>query len=235
MTNEQAKPQSSRARTDWPLRALIGVWLVAAAIGWCYVERYEFATNPPGTHGVVDHWPADSSLPHTLNRPTLVLFLHPKCPCSRASLKELDRLLTPDALAKTPAPELLVVATVPANVDETWWSTGTVEQSRQLTNSKLFIDRDGREAERFGATTSGMLMFFDAAGVRRYAGGITVSRGHEGHSAGSDIVTALVRGEAVERSQLPVFGCRLCLPESTADREIAKRDVEHISQIEPAI
>lgn len=208
-------------RADGPVRALIAAWLLAVVGGWYFVERYEYSINAPLPHGAVAHWPADSALRLAENGPTLVFFLHPKCPCSRASLHELNRLLTATANGKSPAPELLVVTTVPATADDTWWDTGTVAQSGEIVQAKLFIDRAGTEAARFGATTSGTVMFFDESGNRRYAGGITVARGHEGQSAGADSVTALLRGEAVEMSEMPVFGCRLCLPQPEGDVEIA--------------
>jgi hypothetical protein len=213
MSNSEAKPQMQRARAEWPVRALVGAWLLSILVVWCLVERYALAVNEPSHHRAVAQWPADSALQRVENRPSLVLFLHPKCPCSRASLKELERLLTATANANAPVPNLIVVATVPPSAPQSWWDTSTVAQSRALARAHIFIDRGGREAARFGATTSGMLMYFDKSGTRRYAGGITIARGHEGQSAGADALAALFRGETAEMNALPAFGCRLCLPQ----------------------
>ena len=60
-------------------------------------------------------------------------------------------------------------------------------------------------------------MFFDGFGTRRFAGGITLSRGHEGPSAGCDRLAELLSGKLRKTIELPAFGCRLCLPE--AERE----------------
>ena len=38
-------------------------------------------------------WPPSSQIPLDQTSPTLLLFLHPRCPCSRSSLAELERLL----------------------------------------------------------------------------------------------------------------------------------------------
>jgi hypothetical protein len=233
MTNQQSRPNSQRAAADWPIRALIFVWLLAIAGGWYCVERHEFATSETAAAQAVDRWPSDSLLPCDRDRPALVLFLHPKCPCSRATLAELDRLLATKSEPTAEPLQLIIVATVPQNADETWWDTGTVAKSSALPGARMFIDRAGQEAARFGATTSGMVMYFDASGLRRYAGGITVARGHEGRSAGGDAVEALVRGETTKPSSLPVFGCRLCLPVDDPSREIVGHVRENIRNTAP--
>ena len=43
----------------------------------------------------IHRWPATSQLVRDPGRPTLIMFVHPHCPCSRATLAELDRLLSP--------------------------------------------------------------------------------------------------------------------------------------------
>lgn len=208
-----ANPNSRRAVADWSTYALIVVWLMAAAVGWYSVERYEFATTDALVTRAVEHWPADTKLDCSADRSTLVLFLHPKCPCSRATLAEMDRVLATSGKPAIEQTRLIVVATVPPNADDSWRETSTLGQARALPNAEVFIDHDGREAARFGATTSGIVMFFDARGTRRYAGGITITRGHQGRSAGGDVIQALVRGEPVKPKSMPAFGCRLCLPE----------------------
>lgn len=210
-------PHSARAR--WFVGALIAVWFFVVAGGWWSAKRYEFSVNAPLSHGIVTSWPAESALVRSDRRPTLLLFLHPKCPCSRATMNELSRLLAATNATKAIAPRLLVVATVPTAANDAWWDTDTVAQSKQIGQSTLFVDRGGREAARFGATTSGTVMLFDESGRRRYAGGITVSRGHEGPNAGSDCLVDLLGGKAGRTSDLPVFGCRLCLPDPEIHNE----------------
>lgn len=221
MTNHQSSPDSLRAAADWPARALIVVWLLAIAGGWYVFERHEFAKSDATSAQAVDRWPSDTMLPCDGERPALVLFIHPKCPCSRATLAELERLLAGKSESKAEPLQLIVIATVPQNTDEAWWDTATIAKSSALPGARLFVDRAGQEAARFGATTSGTVMYFEASGRCRYAGGITVTRGHEGRSAGGDVVEALVRGQSVDSRSLPVFGCRLCLPETDPSREIA--------------
>jgi hypothetical protein len=227
-------PQSHRAQASWLVGVLIVVWLGVVTAGWCCIARYEFSTNEPATHGRVTQWPADCELERPNGSPKFVVFLHPKCPCSRASLFELRRILADATANNLPAPDVLVVATVPLEADADWLATHTMTQAAEINRGRIFVDRGGSVAARFGATTSGLTMYFDASGSCRYAGGITVSRGHEGHSAGGDRLAELLRGEPIAANalgEMPVFGCRLCLPTSMDAREIA--DVSRLKATPP--
>jgi len=175
---------------------------------------YEFKRESASAERMVTHWPADSQIVTTPGRPTLLLFLHPKCPCSRASLAEMERIWVQQNDQNEFSPQLVVVATVPPDQPSDWLSTSTVEQAERLSGARLVVDPDGREAQRFGATTSGTVMWFDAEGNCLYAGGITSGRGHEGSNVGRDCLEQLMRGQTPSEKSLPALGCRLCLPES---------------------
>src|SRR5690349_9897857 len=82
------------AGATWGRYALVALWLLASVGGLGAVLAYETTPGRSGT-GAAPPWPAASRLPRTGGRPTLVLFLHPLCPCSRATLSELERLLVP--------------------------------------------------------------------------------------------------------------------------------------------
>jgi hypothetical protein len=231
-------PTSDRARASWSIGTLIAAWLVVVASGWCWVANYEFTINEPAAYGLVAEWPADSELERSQNLPTLVLFLHPKCPCSRATLHELNDLLKKIAASGSPLPAVLVVATVPKNAGEEWLRTDTVAQSENFPRGTVFIDHSGVEAARFGAMTSGTMMLFDASGARRFAGGITISRGHEGQSAGGDLLAGLLRGESganTKSRDLPVFGCRLCLPVPVAGDDLAEHGTHQAAPTKSSI
>jgi len=223
MTAEAAQRQPPPERTKGSARVVIGIWLTAVAAGlWC-VERYGFSVNEPSPNGVAEVWPADSTLVPSEGRWTLLMFLHPKCPCTRASIHELERMLVSLRSTSTALPDLLVVAGVPPNADESWWNTDTVARVRQIDHAQVFIDRGGREAARFGAVTSGFLLLFDPSGHRRYAGGVTWARGQEGANTGCDLLAKILRGEERQRNAIPAFGCRLYLPEMNPRAEAADR------------
>ena len=49
------------------------------------------ASRPGGDPEAPARWPEASALVRNADGPTLVLFAHPKCPCTDASLAELAR------------------------------------------------------------------------------------------------------------------------------------------------
>ena len=71
---------------------LAAIWLSAVGIGLGALLVYEYT---PGQEAVVpNHWPEQSNIPHTQGQPTLIMFAHPRCPCTRASIGELSMLMT---------------------------------------------------------------------------------------------------------------------------------------------
>src|SRR2546421_7651309 len=69
---------------------LIFVWTCLAAIGLGAMLDFELTPAPLTAPRTI--WPAQSTLIRDARRPTLLMFLHPHCPCSRASLAELSVL-----------------------------------------------------------------------------------------------------------------------------------------------
>ncbi|HTU16651.1 MAG TPA: hypothetical protein VMG10_01200, partial [Gemmataceae bacterium] len=146
-----------------------------------------------------------------------------KCPCSQATVAELEQLLAAfHARHPDSALELCVVATIPRTAEDSWAQTRLIQRSLRLADAKLILDRGGVEASRFGAQISGTVLLFDAAGRQRYAGGVTASRGQEGENAGSAALARLLAGEAPNTNPtLPAFGCRLVLEASRTVNEVA--------------
>src|SRR5947208_2212449 len=67
-------------------------WLFAIGVGLHRILAYE---NAPGSSGASSvEWPADSRIARTPGLPTLVIMIHPHCPCSRATIGELAVLMT---------------------------------------------------------------------------------------------------------------------------------------------
>jgi hypothetical protein len=91
-------------------------------------------------------------------------------------------------------------------------TTKLTSAARRLPEATLVVDSGGVEAERFGVATSGTVLWFDAQGRVLYAGGLTMARGHEGRTTGSDQLANLMRGDSHPAQGIPVFGCQLCLP-----------------------
>lgn len=187
----------------------VALWLVLVATGWCMMMQYSLRGEAPADASRLAPWPAASQLPHEAGRPTLVVFLHPMCPCSQATLSELERVVYGPQPTAARAPLVVVVAVTPTTAESDWVNSPLIERARHWPKARVFIDQDGVEAERFSAAASGTVLFFDAAGVRRFAGGVTSARGHEGSNAGGDALASLLSGGFGPIATFPTFGCRL--------------------------
>src|SRR5256885_6995371 len=99
---------------------LFGIWIFALSAGWCWMTKFQFASETVRDDSLAPKWPAGSKLGSVPNRPTLVLFLHPRCPCSRASLAELEQLFASLKKERVAPPNIAVVATVPEIHSSEW-------------------------------------------------------------------------------------------------------------------
>lgn len=171
-----------------------------------------FDGTPAWQHYAPGRWPETAEIAFPTGRPALLVFLHPLCPCSRATLNELNGVVS--QLPKTALPEihLLFVRSI-KNPD---WNGGELwRQGTEIPNAIRHWDVGGRIAVRFGARTSGATLLYSANRRLLFQGGITGSRGHEGDNLGaSRLLAALETGRrAPNLSQ--VFGCALAI-----DREL---------------
>jgi hypothetical protein len=211
--------------------AILG-WCIAAFGVWAWMSGYGFKTYAPSEAFQAERWPRSSSLALADERPTLLLFLHPRCPCTTASVRELEKLLADRDLPSRRAPKLIAVATLPAAASEAWRSGTVVEDVARLPNAVVAWDVGGVEAARFGAVASGTVMLFEADGARVFAGGITASRGHEGPSAGGERLAAALRQKVPpDQKPTPVFGCRLCVAGDTAHANRFGADTQRVDAL----
>ncbi|GJM21604.1 MAG: hypothetical protein DHS20C15_15190 [Planctomycetota bacterium] len=179
------------------------LWVAALCFGFRGLLDYSSAPSDPGTP--VSAWPDDTELGAESGGPELLMFAHALCPCTQASLAELERVL-----ARAPErPRARVVLWSDPTQPERFSESRLRDRVRAVPEIELVEDPGGRLACNFGVTTSGTTVLFDADGRRRFAGGITASRGHEGTSVGTLALDALLRGESTERSAAPVYGCSL--------------------------
>jgi hypothetical protein len=180
------------------------LWLSIAVGGVFYLARYE---NTPAAQDVSypPVFPPESRIERGRERPTLIFFAHPKCPCTRASLRELARLMT-DAGGKLQA---YVVFIKPAGAGDEWTKTDLRTSAEAIPNARVLIDEDERETKIFGAQTSSLTLLYDRDGNLRFSGGITAGRGHEGDNAGRRAVFELITEEVDKKVETLVFGCPL--------------------------
>lgn len=135
----------------------------------------------------------------------LILFAHPYCPCSKASIAELERLM-PRLKDKT---DVQVVFVQPPGRSLEWVKNDLWEKAKSIYGVKVISDSGYRETDLFGANTSGQVFFFSKTGQKIYSGGLTPSRGHMGDSVGRDHILEWMDGKNVGRKISSVFGCSL--------------------------
>src|SRR5437868_6579258 len=79
-------------KRNYTLRiALAVLWIAAATAGLGGMLLYSTAPGNPGNPPAT--WPAGTRLTQHPGEFTLLMIVHPKCPCSRASLGELAALM----------------------------------------------------------------------------------------------------------------------------------------------
>jgi hypothetical protein len=185
------------------LPAVCALWLSATGVGIGLLWDYE---NTPGTASAAPAlWPAASSLRRSAGGATLVLLAHPHCPCTRASIGELSRLMA-QAEGRLTAHVLFVK---PQGFAVEWEKTDLWSSAAAIPGVQVVRDDEGVEALRFRAATSGQVALYGAGGQLLFSGGITSARGHEGDNAGRAAIVSLLTTDEAALSETPVFGCPL--------------------------
>ena len=185
------------------LAVLTAAWLVAVVGVMVLLLNYSASPGPTGA--IPHHWPAGSRISFDTSRPNLVMFAHPRCPCTRATLGELEILMA-RCQGRLDAQVWFIT---PPGADESWTDTALWRKASSIPGVTVHQDDGMAEARRFGAETSGQTLLYDGAGELLFQGGITVSRGHSGDNAGRNAVEAMLEQRFTREIQTPVFGCPL--------------------------
>jgi hypothetical protein len=186
------------------MRIILSVlWLVAAGTGFAWILNYQ---NSSGVAGPApEHWPSGTQLVLDSKYDTLVMFAHPQCPCTEATMEELNRLLARS--------EGSVAAQVwffkPDSFSQQWAHSDLWKSAAAIPGVTVREDVNGAQARLFGAETSGYVLLFDTHGRLLFKGGITGSRGHAGDNAGENAIIAWSNGQAAGLDKTPVYGCSL--------------------------
>ena len=223
----------------WLLIAIV-VWLLLVMAGLGILMMY---ANQPGRKGEpAAYWPAASESRYSPSKSTLLVFAHPRCPCTRATVDELAWVMT----RCRDSVDCRVLFVQPAGKSQQWVQ-GDVWVTASIPGVTVCADREGRLAEVFGAETSGHAMLFDSAGKLRFEGGITPSRGHRGSNLGREQIvqlamlerpqTTLADEDEANRNDLVcidstcVFGCPLFSPHSSPHSSSSTSDLH--SSLDP--
>jgi hypothetical protein len=177
------------------------LWSGSVLLGLLSLWHFAYTPGEPGTKAPLE-------LPAELNgldgKPILLVFAHPQCSCSRATMDDLARIRT-----EARDLDIRVFFFTPVETPEGWTDTDLWKEAQRIPGIRVEPDAGGKRASRFGASTSGQVFFYDAGAHLAFAGGITAFRGHSGDNDGHDSIAALLHGRKPVHSTTPVFGCGL--------------------------
>ncbi|MEO6708814.1 MAG: hypothetical protein ABI054_00910 [Planctomycetota bacterium] len=175
-------------------------FLVLGLVG---MVRYQSESGAPATPPT--HWPGACSLPRATARAQLLLFAHPQCPCTRATIGELDRIA---ARSNGKLRGTVVMLSLP-ELGREWTHSELWDCAAKIPGIEVRADTGGAFARQFGVRTSGEVLLYGADGELEFQGGITASRGHSGDNQGADSIVALLQGRTPSCNSTPVYGCGL--------------------------
>jgi len=179
------------------------IWLAACAIGLWVPARY--AGTPSKAGAAPAMWPPESNLQPSASVPTLVMLAHPRCPCTRASIGELAKIMT---VAGSQV-KAYVLFLRPEGFSEEWERTDLWRSAEAIPGVVVLSDNKGKEAANFGSLTSGNVLLYSPNGRLLFHGGITSSRGHGGDNEGEDAIFSFVANDVPTVTTTEVYGCSM--------------------------
>ena len=196
-----AQPRLDRSTAHVVGLLLLFLWL-AALVCWS-VSFTQYKGQAGSIGAVAEYWPTACGLEPASQGPTLLMFVHPKCPCSRASLTELEM-----ALPRLPnLRQATVVLYSPSPCPADWRRGDIVERVAAIDGLTTVWDEGGKLAASFGVQTSGHVLLYDRSGRLRFTGGITPARGHEGDNRGRALLEHAATEDRSEILTAAVYGC----------------------------
>ncbi|MFQ3598563.1 MAG: RedB protein [Chloroherpetonaceae bacterium] len=138
----------------------------------------------------------------------LVMFAHPHCICTKASISELQWILSKcsDSVQAT------ILFVKPEGASEDWEKSDSWQLACELPNVHVVVDESAMLAKRLGALTSGQTFLINSTGNILFSGGITNGRGVTGDNAGRRAILSLAKtspSNEPPQSTANVFGCTL--------------------------
>ncbi|MES1147283.1 MAG: hypothetical protein ABUL49_00870 [bacterium] len=177
---------------------LVPGWIMAVGAGlWTF---YSYA-NTPGKPAQA----ATTAATAEQVRPHAVMYIHPKCPCTTASLESYHLLV--DKLYKTC--DFSIVCVVPPGAEKGFADSSNWSTAKAMPHVTATLDQNGALAKAAGAKTSGQVFLFGANGKLAFEGGVTPGRGMEGDSDGATKFSAALTKPVLAAAHAKVFGCPL--------------------------
>ncbi len=198
---DQAATRSPR-RTPWWGYGLVAFWAFGVLAGYTMVLQYHVrgAEQQQATREPAAAAPSGRRL---------LVFVHPKCPCSLASVRQLSRIISRD-----PTLPVEFHLFLPADASSDWAQGAVWELASRIPTACLELDVDGALAASRHVEFSGHCILLNEHGECLFSGGVTPGRGHEGDSAGGNELLAAILTGRQAAATFDVFGCRI-VPRST--------------------
>lgn len=199
------------------LPAIVSIWVASIACAFSALLAYHNMPGERSDHTVV--WPSNNAIKLDTQRANLLVFIHPQCPCSVATLNELTRI---QSVCRNRINTQVVFY---SPLDMQWEDASRVHQALAIPNVHITNDATGDLSRRFGALTSGHALLYSSEGRRVFSGGITPARGHEGENLGRNAIIQYVLGGKTSCEETNVFGCPII--ELSTDVAINSRGSTH--------
>ena len=196
------------------VHSLVFIWCTSIAIGFAFLFAHD--SKPGLQFASPSLWPSDVEFDRPMDVSTLLIFVHPQCPCTFASLAELERVVGQSGSSL----ETIVILNAPAEKLEEWMQTAVANRAKGISGAKIVVDGDGKLSAKFRVTVSGQCLLYSPNGQLLFQGGLTASRGHEGESLGQSILIHMIahpEPDALSNQQVrevPVYGCELIISPS---------------------
>ena len=187
------------------------IYRIALLISWfaciliCLIYELHYEVTPGSKAHPASSWPIQSSIPLSRSGYTLIMLAHPKCPCTRASLFELQYII---GHSQSPV-SCYILFYHPAGVVKGWMQSPLYHEAVSIPGVKALRDLNGELASKFRGSVSGQTYLYNSKGELLFSGGITFSRGHEGTNPGEESVLAILAGQKPICTSSPVFGCSI--------------------------
>lgn len=202
-TSSAANRVATSIRNVAPIASVTLLWFLLIAVGYLHFSVYEGRPSLRAEHPQT--FPEHSALKASRTEDTLLMFIHPKCPCTSASLNELA-VLSSRCNGKLNA---IAVFVKPEGAPDGWEHTDYWTRAQRIPGVRVFLDECSNEAKTFGALTSGETFLYNRDGKLVFSGGITGGRGHEGDNQGLDSVTGIISKTDMRCTNTNTYGCAL--------------------------
>lgn len=176
-------------------------WGCGLGLGMLAMVRFELQAGKAGTPP--SYLPSVVAPPAERAAGTVIVFIHPECACSQATLTNLR-----DIASELPSARFVVEFESEGKSAHAILSSSNYRLAADIRSAEIEIDY-GTKAKVFHAQTSGETFVYSPAGELLYSGGITASRGEPGSNVGLDAIVDCLRHRSPKVRHMPTFGCAL--------------------------